>query len=339
MAVVTSCGHAAGESSDSKLPPLGPREVGVLVTGDFPEGTQAVVGVEGTQLSLGRGLADLPANGRVVINMDYPGIEQAGQLTAEIQMPVGDQGGRLRIVRTAELGQWTTVPATRPEPCDECTPDDTLRPDLVPVIDGLSMAKDQHLGANSVRFDTTRKPGRILLRLSTAALNQGQGPLHVVAGAPDGERQPVSQRLWTKDFTYLDVPAGRFVYHPQHQHVHVGNFERYDVLDPATGAIVASSPKVSFCLRDSLRPVESAHEIAQWGIVVPGSQCGWKEQEVNKGWADYYGAELYGQWVDVTDVPPGDYLLRVIVDPKHIFAESDESNNELAFEVTIPRHP
>ncbi|MEI2810079.1 MAG: lysyl oxidase family protein [Nocardioides sp.] len=328
-----------GEPAAEALPALEATQVGVVVEGDFPEGSQAVIGIQGSPLSLGRGVADLPESGRVAVDMDFPGIDQAGQLTAEVQMPVGGLGGRLRIVQKAALGEWTTIKVTTPKPCGDCTPADTLPPDLIPVLDGMAMSAGESLGAESVRFDTTRKPGHVLMRLSTAALNQGEGPLHVVAISNTDDKSLVSQRLWTKDLDYLDVPAGRFVYHPQHQHVHVGNFERYDVVDPKTGEVVATSPKVSFCLRDSLRPMDSSTDFAQWGIVVPGSQCGWKEQAVNKEWADYYGAELYGQWVDVTDVPPGDYELRIVVDPKGIFVESDETNNEVSFGVTIPPSP
>ncbi len=333
---LTGCGTQGPNEGATQLPELEPTEVGVIVKGEFPKGSQAVIGVQGTQLSLGRGVADLPANGQVVVDMDYPGIDQVGQLTAEVQMPVGALGGRLRVVTNAALGEWATIEVTAPTPCDDCSPGETLRPDLVPVLDGLAMGADQSLGAASIRFDTDRKPGRVLMRLSTAALNQGEGPLHVVAVSHADKKSLVSQRLWTEDFQYQDVPAGRFVYHPQHQHVHVGNFERYDVIDPESGKIVATSPKVSFCLRDSLRPVDDTTEIARWGIVVPGAQCGWKEQAVNTDWADFYGAELYGQWVDVTEVPAGDYELRIVVDPLGIFAESDETNNEVSFPITIP---
>jgi len=35
------------------------------------------------------------------------------------------------------------------------------------------------------------------------------------------------------------------------------------------------------------------------------------------------------QWIDITDVKPGNYLLRVHVNPHKLVAESDFSNNQV----------
>jgi hypothetical protein len=47
------------------------------------------------------------------------------------------------------------------------------------------------------------------------------------------------------------------------------------------------------------------------------------------------------QWIDVTGVPPGNYLLRVTINGgpngSHIFAESDYTDNIATVPVTIPK--
>ena len=52
---------------------------------------------------------------------------------------------------------------------------------------------------------------------------------------------------------------------------------------------------------------------------------------VSKNWGDTYPYTFKFQWVDITDLPNGDYRLRVIADPADVagglFIESDETNN------------
>ena len=58
-------------------------------------------------------------------------------------------------------------------------------------------------------------------------------------------------------------------------------------------------------------------------------------KRISRGWADVYSAELPCQWIDVTDVPPGNYKLHVVINPDHLLAETDYSNNEALVDVTI----
>src|SRR5205823_5525575 len=44
-------------------------------------------------------------------------------------------------------------------------------------------------------------------------------------------------------------------------------------------------------------------------------------QGVGVGWADEYISKLDGQWIDVTNVPSGDYVLEVEANPDHVLTE------------------
>ena len=119
--------------------------------------------------------------------------------------------------------------------------------------------------------------------------------------------------------------AGCSVFHPAHDHWHFEEFARYRLVKPKTKRIVASSEKVSFCVRDSIR----------FGSSMPGSPLsphyGNCTQDsvtgLSIGWADYYGSTLPGQELDVRGLPDGRYCLRNEADPVDRLRESDEGNN------------
>jgi hypothetical protein len=62
-------------------------------------------------------------------------------------------------------------------------------------------------------------------------------------------------------------------------------------------------------------------------------------QGISVGWADEYHFLLDGQWIDVTDVAPGRYVLEVEVNAERFFAEKDYANNTAAVEVQVPGRP
>ena len=59
-------------------------------------------------------------------------------------------------------------------------------------------------------------------------------------------------------------------------------------------------------------------------------------QGISPGWSDLYGNGLDCQWIDVTDVPPGKYELRVDLNPSRTFQELTFDNNSASVEVTVP---
>ena len=48
-----------------------------------------------------------------------------------------------------------------------------------------------------------------------------------------------------------------------------------------------------------------------------------------------YSAARYGQWIDVTDVPPGNYLLESEVNPNGIIQEITREDNRVSVPVTL----
>lgn len=50
---------------------------------------------------------------------------------------------------------------------------------------------------------------------------------------------------------------------------------------------------------------------------------------------DLYARHLDCQWIDITGVPSGRYLLRLMVNPDSLVAESDHENNELTCDLEL----
>ena len=116
----------------------------------------------------------------------------------------------------------------------------------------------------------------------------------------------------------------QYQWHSCHRHFH--SFERfvdYDLLD-LDGNKVADGHKASFCLEDSLCARGTP----------PSYRCR-SQQGISVNCGDLYGSTLDCQWIDVTDVPTGQYVLRNIINPSRDTIESDYRNNEINCRIDI----
>ncbi|MCX4242765.1 lysyl oxidase family protein [Paraliomyxa miuraensis] len=131
----------------------------------------------------------------------------------------------------------------------------------------------------------------------------------------------------------LGVPSNHpdlFHWSECHGHYHFDGYAYYDLLD-GMGNVVATGHKQAFCLLDW----------SPWAWNDFGGDYTCSNQGISLGWEDVYGSYLDCQYVDITDVPPGDYVLRVSVNqplPEAAVApliERDYDNNVLEVPVTI----
>ena len=182
--------------------------------------------------------------------------------------------------------------------------------------------------------------GRTILRLSTEVANIGDGPLEIWGGDPQGDTQPVYQRIYKNSGeASRDRFSGNFVFYESHGHVHFESFATYNLrefnTDGSIGDVVASGGKTSFCLINLRHPYP---ELTESAIKADGrgESCG-MIQSISVGYSDVYGSQLPGQWIDVTDVSDGDYWLEVIADPDNNIQEKDESNNIGGIAITLDK--
>ncbi|KAM7369064.1 hypothetical protein PAMP_013363 [Pampus punctatissimus] len=113
-------------------------------------------------------------------------------------------------------------------------------------------------------------------------------------------------------------PRYSWEWHSCHHHYHsMDEFSHYDLLDATTQHSVAEGHKASFCLEDTSCDPGYYRRFA----------CTAHTQGLSPGCYDTYSAEIDCQWIDITDVKPGNYILKVSVNPSYQVPESDFTNN------------
>lgn len=144
---------------------------------------------------------------------------------------------------------------------------------------------------------------RRLLRYSTEVRNLGAVDMVM----PDPEGNPF------------------FEFHPCHGHYHFKGFASSRLLD-LEGNELRTGNKVSFCLLDSIRWERGAKTSRRYN-------CG--TQGIQAGWGDVYDSGLPGQWIEIDDLPAGDYQLELTVNPDGILSETNYDNNVVTIPVSI----
>jgi hypothetical protein len=191
------------------------------------------------------------------------------------------------------------------------------------------------VGGADLRVDAEAAADSVYIRTETFASDScavyegcvsGTGPRRLLKF--DG----VIQNLGDQDFVLgnPDEFPDRFTYSACHGHYHLNEAMAYELLDPITrlpvyvGAQRVVGHKQGFCMLD-MRLVA--------GNLEPYYTCSY--QGLTSGWADVYSSSLDCQWVDVTGVPSGEYLLRITVNPGGSLPEADLTNNSAEISVQL----
>ena len=161
---------------------------------------------------------------------------------------------------------------------------------------------------------------------------------------------------------HIAAEDGLFELASCHKHFHFRHYALYELVDPVTGHVWRAA-KRGFCMIDIEKyqgytgdADNKRHFVSCGGVDIPGNQG------ISKGWADVYSWKLGGQYfvLDGGDgqqqVPPGEYVIRVTVNPPfiaaagglcpnrdpagfcHTLPESDYANNVAQISITIPDH-
>ena len=99
--------------------------------------------------------------------------------------------------------------------------------------------------------------------------------------------------------------------------------------------MVAVSPKTDYCITADTYVGGVPHTPNQTSPPQDSCTNPTKLLGFSVGWGDEYDQTDNGQPIDLTGVPDGTYVLQAIVDPQHVFTESDSNNNVVDTELQI----
>ena len=176
------------------------------------------------------------------------------------------------------------------------------------------------------------------LGFRSAVRNVGDGPLII-----DGHRAGIDHRTMVADQIVVrdhgpraqvrDVGRLRYVVSPDHRHWHLLRFERYELRRPGSSVPVVTDRKTGFCLGDRYAAGERALRNRPRRPVFE-SRCGLEQtrllgirEGISVGYGDDYAANLEGQYVPLTGIPDGRYVLVHRVNRDRRILETDYRNN------------
>ncbi len=266
-------------------------------------------------------------------------------------------GAYLAVIGLAlAVAFWTQAAGLRAvheEPPATATSSPTAMPDLIVRQDMLAhswIVREEDLPATfcSVQEGNVTPGERTLLRFTVSTPNIGNADLDL--GDPNA---------------HIRADDGLYEFATCHRHFHFRHYTLYELIDPATGHVWRAA-KRGFCMIDvSPNPAFLGQPPGEPRFRSCGRPGVPGNQGISAGWADVYVWKLGGQYFVLDggdgqpEVPPGQYILRITVNPGfvpatgepcrnadpnhpgvcHQLPESDYENNVAQVTITIPDHP
>ena len=200
---------------------------------------------------------------------------------------------------------------------------------------------------------TRRSAGKRRFRIAFASAvdNVGNGPLIVRGARPNRSMRGMSaaQLITFSNETQQarpEIGTLRYVVNSDHAHWHLLNFSHSDLRRASDFRRVRPDHKTGFCLGDRYTNGSSTAVAAEGPIGADDfdPDCGREEpnalsviEGISPGFGDDYHAGLEGQYVDVTRIRPGRYLLVHRVNVGRPLEESNYANNASSMLLSIRR--
>ena len=211
-----------------------------------------------------------------------------------------------------------------------------------PMLPDMRIAK-----LTTIKQDTTTIPGHRLLRFTATIVNVGAGPVELKGTRPDTATptMSVTQRIYDDGGGSTTVPSSTHMFWAGDGHDHWHLFEMAQgVLAPLSNGTnkVGTSAKEGFHFSDvgafdlSLPGApQSKHYLACIGNTSCDPNALSATEGISVGWGDTYRAGIAFQYIDITGVATGRYVITVTADPNGYLRESNITNNTATATIRI----
>ena len=238
--------------------------------------------------------------------------------------------GRILSLALAAIVASVLVPLANSPGADAATP---LLPDL------------RMTRVTKVALDTTTIAGHRLLRYTARIVNVGAGPFETTGtrASTSDSTMPATQDVYQSDGSVQAVPTDDTFYWAGdgHNHWHITDLEGGVLTRLDNGVVVGTSAKHGFHGAD-----DTAWDLALPGapqsevyMACSGNSCNMSTLSVTEGisvgWMDTYKYSVVFQWIDITGLKNGKYVLTQSADPFGYFDETDDTNNTASATVRI----
>jgi hypothetical protein len=188
----------------------------------------------------------------------------------------------------------------------------------------------------AIRRLTTETETRYVLAFTARVENVGPGPL-ILTGARASASTPamaVTQTLMYADGTsvVLRVPGEMRYEAGGHSHWHLQEFMVYELRNATSNRLVRPDQKTGFCVGDRYR--STANVPARPARAVMTEECARGDPNalglvsgISPGWGEIYVPIVEGQYIDVTGLAAGRYLLVHRTNAARTLEESEWGNN------------
>jgi len=186
------------------------------------------------------------------------------------------------------------------------------------VGSGVAGAAPGYRLAFGSTVQTARDGGPLIIEGQRASTGEPMMADQVIqhAGGGTTRREDIGQLV------YEEYPGS-----VSHRHWHYKGFVRYQLRSTSDLSLLRPDNKAGFCLSDPMYAPDYCGSMKPEALTV--------KEGLGPDTIDYYNPNLEGQYIDVAEVPPGDYWLVHWVNSAKEICESDYTNNAAAVEIAL----
>jgi hypothetical protein len=299
-------------------------------------------------------------------DLDLYVYDPAGSLVARSDGPFASTGESVRLEH-APNGRYRAVVVPRfvsgamtfrgfaevewapaPEPTRQLLPNLVALPSRNPTMRTGAYLYDHEVEGTPSCYpeETSEQGARRCLRFDQIIANSGEGPFELryrMEGLATD--QQLRQRIFSSDGTFVDEQVDTYEFHPTHAHFHYKSFGQaflYRARPDGSLELVRESRKNGFCMVDVENTRFGTDDRGQpYRGEAPRRyhfpNCNFPTERdasgasmvngISAGWADVYNWFLADQYIEITGVPDGEYILETVANPARTVHETTLEDN------------